>query len=419
MPERRNQQMSSRDEMPKLRNVDPVPVLVNGRQAIGLRDPLGLSDRMLCVGREALPVLALMDGRRSMLDIQALLTQQRGMLVFSDEIKEIVERLDDAYLLESDRFREAYRRKVVEYRERPFREASHAGMSYSADPEDLRSELDAFFTAESGPGLPAFASEERRPVGLIAPHIDIRSGGPCFAHGYHALASGRPSDVYVIFGTGHAGVPGVFTATNLDFDTPLGRVQTDREFLAALGESLGMDPAAEEILHAKEHVIEFQVIFLQHVLSGRHEFTIVPVLCSLSHLLFGDDDALKEPREVFEKFCRAMREACQSRSVCFIASADLDHVGPRYGDSFVPHPGTVRESLDKDREMMASLERLDVDGFIRQVAVDGDSKRICGFSPITAMLHCMDASEGRLLSLDHAQVDERNSFVSFASMIFY
>jgi hypothetical protein len=31
----------------------------------------------------------------------------------------------------------------------------------------------------------------------------------------------------------------------------------------------------------------------------------------------------------------------------------------------------------------------------------------------------MDASEGRLLSLDHAQVDDRNSFVSFASMIFY
>jgi hypothetical protein len=31
----------------------------------------------------------------------------------------------------------------------------------------------------------------------------------------------------------------------------------------------------------------------------------------------------------------------------------------------------------------------------------------------------MKASEGRLLSLDYAKVDDRNSFVSFSSMIFY
>jgi AmmeMemoRadiSam system protein B len=410
--------MSSHNETPRLRHVEPVPVTVNGQEAIGLRDPLGLSDRMLCVGKETLPVLALMDGRRSLLDIQTALTLHRGTLVFSDQIKEIVEMLDNAYLLDGERFREAYRRKVAEYRALPFREASHAGVSYSEDPDELRRELDLFFTGESGPGAPEFDSEEKRPVGLIAPHIDIRSGGPCFAHGYHALASGRPSDVYVIFGTGHAGVRGMFTATNLDFDTPLGRVETDKEFLTALADGFGEDPSAEEILHAAEHVIEFQVIFLQHVLSGRSEFTIVPVLCSLSHHIF-DNDASSGPREVFERFCGAVREACGSRSVCFIASADLDHIGPRYGDSFTPHAGTVRESLDRDRELMASLERLDTDAFIGQVAADGDSKRICGFSPITAMLRCMDASEGRLLSLDHAQVDARNSFVSFASMIFY
>ena len=81
--------------------------------------------------------------------------------------------------------------------------------------------------------------------------------------------------------------------------------------------------------------------------------------------------------------------------------------------------GTVRESLDKDQEMISCLERLGADGFIRKVAEDNDSRRICGFSPITAMLHCMNASEGHLLSLDFTHVDDRNSFVSFASMIFY
>ena len=47
---------------PKLRSVDPVPVMVQGTQAIGLKDPLQLAEDMVCVQREALSMLALLDG---------------------------------------------------------------------------------------------------------------------------------------------------------------------------------------------------------------------------------------------------------------------------------------------------------------------------------------------------------------------
>lgn len=412
--------MSSDNEYrPRLRNVEPIRVMAGGREAIALKDPLQLQDQMVCIRQEALPVLALLDGQHSLRDIQAELTRRTGRIVFSDEIKGMVDRLDEACLLDTERFREAFRMKVTEYRRKPFRPSSHAGMSYHSDPEALRTELDGFFTSPTGPGLPQFDSDSPRPVGLIAPHIDIRAGGVCFAHAYHALAAGPPSDVYVILGTGHAGVEGMFTATTLDFDTPFGRVATDREFIEDLGRAFGADPAAEEILHATEHVIEFQVIFLQYLFAARHHFTIVPVLCSLSHRLFSDDPTMDGPGKHFERFSSAMREVCGSRSVCFIASADLDHIGPRYGDPFVPHKGTVVNSLQQDSELMACLERLDVDGFIRGVARDDDARRVCGFSPIATMLHCMEASRGRLLSLDFAHVDNQNSFVSFASMIFH
>lgn len=404
---------------PRLRNVEPLRIVVGGHEAIALKDPLQLQDQMVCVSQEALPLLALLDGRHSLRDIQAELTRRSGRMVFSDEIKGVVDRLDEACLLETDRFRDAFRMKVSEYRLKPFRPASHAGLSYHADPDALRAALDSFFTAPSGPGLPEFAPGNPPPAGLIAPHIDIRAGGACFAHAYHALAAGAPADVYVIFGTGHAGVDGMFSATTLDFDTPFGRVETDRELIDKLGRAFGADPAAEEILHATEHVIEFQVIFLQYLLAARHRFSIVPVLCSMSHRIFSDDPAMDEHRELFERFCSAMRDVCRSRSVCFIASADLDHVGPRYGDPFVPHKGTVASSLQQDSELVACLERMDVDGFVRGVARDDNARRICGFSPIAAMLHCMNASRGRLLSLDFAHVDDRNSFVSFASMIFH
>jgi len=412
---------SDSDLKPRLRNIEPVHLAVNGRPVVGLKDPLRLKDQVVCLQAEALPVVAMLDGRHSLRDIQLELTRRSGRLVFVEDIKAVVRVLDEAFLLEGASFQEAFAKKVAEYRRRPFRPASHAGVSYSADPQRLRDELHDFFACEDGPGIPEFHSDTRRAVGLIAPHIDIRAGGRCFAAGYHALAQSQPADLYIIFGTGHAGLQGILSATNLDFQTPLGMAETDRDLIRELSEMLGYDIAAEEILHESEHVIEFQVVFLQYMFSGRRPFKILPVLCSFSHHLFGDDPAFSHDRETFERFCCAVKEVCRksSRSICFLASADLDHIGPRYGDRFVPHRGTVDEALQKDGKLLQRLERVDLDGFVAGVAAENDARRICGFSPITTMLRCMEASEGHLLALDHAKVDEKNSFVSFTSMIFY
>ncbi len=410
------------EDRPRIRNVEPVLVAVQGRPVVALKDPLQIAPHTVCLAQEVLPLLTLMDGRHSLRDIQEALTKATGQLAYMDHLQNLVDTLDDAGLLHGDRFREGFRVKVEQYRRSPFRPCSHAGSSYSGDPETLRGDLNAFFIEDGGPGIPELFSEERRPIGLIAPHIDIRAGGRCFAQAYHALGSGQPSDVYVILGTGHAGVENMFTATTLDFQTPLGIARTDREFIHELGELLGYDPAAEEILHASEHVIEFQAVFLQHLFAGHHDFTIVPILCSLSHRYFDGNGPFAEERELFERFCHGIREVCRgsSRKVCFVASADLDHIGPRYGDSFEPHPGTIRTALDADSTLLDLLESLDVEGFVRHLALDNDSRRICGFSPMTTMFHCMEgAAYGKRLALDHALVDNRNSFVTFTSMVFY
>lgn len=409
-------------DMPKLRAVEPIQTVVQGKRVIALKDPLQLTDRMICVGRDTLPLLAMLDGKHSLRDIQANLTTNVGRLVFVDEIKAILDRLDESFLLEGEKFRKAYESRVGAYREMPYRPSSHAGKSYHEDPAELRRELDSFFEKQhGGPGHLEFFSDPRTPTGLVAPHIDIRAGSSSFANAYHALASGQPSDIYVILGTGHAGVEALFTAGSLDFHTPLGIGRIDRELLDRLSSNLGKDPASEEILHATEHVIEFQLIFLQHLFSGRRDFTILPILCSFSHHIFNSHDSTSGLRETFFLFCSALKQSCREtgKSVCFIASADLDHIGPRYGDHFVPHDGTISQALEKDTVLLHALEKLGVDDFVQGVASDGDARRICGFSPITAMLHCMEAQEGKLLSIDYARVDDRNSFVSFASMIFY
>jgi AmmeMemoRadiSam system protein B len=410
------------DYKPKLRNVEPFAAAYQGRNVIGLKDPLRLSEKMVFVPHETLPLLALFDGAHTLRDIQAALTARAGRIVFLDEIQGILDILNQAYLLEGPAADDAVRKKTQEYRDRPFRPASHAGISYSDDPEKLTQELDAFFDpANGGPGKPDLFSQPHRPVGLVAPHIDIRAGGLSFARAYHALATGQPSDVYVILGTGHAGVQNMFTAGTLDFQTPLGTAKVDSRIISLLSKELGKDAAEEEILHETEHVIEFQVVFLQHLFRDRHDFTIVPVLCSLSHRIFDSNDSFSEQKQAFYAFCSALRNACRQsgKTVCFIASADLDHIGPRYGDQFVPHQAAVNASLEKDGEMLGYLRQLSVDSFIRCIASEGDARRVCGFSPIVTMMHAMEASRAETLSLDFAYVDDRKSFVTFGAMVFY
>jgi len=50
------------------------------------------------------------------------------------------------------------------------------------------------------------------------------------------------------------------------------------------------------------------------------------------------------------------------------------------------------------------------------VAKDGDSRRICGLSPIYTLLRCLPGGSGRLLR--YAQWPDPQAVVTFASIVF-
>ncbi|MBI3625073.1 MAG: AmmeMemoRadiSam system protein B, partial [Candidatus Rokubacteria bacterium] len=108
--------------------------------------------------------------------------------------------------------------------------------------------------------------------------------------------------------------------------------------------------------------------------------------------------------------------AASKRRVCLIAAADLAHVGPRFGD-----PGRVREPelarLEReDRAMLEPVAAVDARAFYESVSRDGDRRRICGLSPIYALLRCLPAGRGRLLR--YAQWPDPQGTVTFASLVF-
>ena len=205
------------EEYPRIRAIDAFPVMISGQRLIALRDPMGYTRNILYVPDNVFFMISLFDGEHAIRDIQSEYASRYGDLIFQEKIQEVVETLDRHYMLESERFRAHHRQLEEAFRKAPVREASHAGLSYEADAEALRAQLDGFFREPEGPGEPDPGKALPGLRGFVAPHIDLRRGGSCFAHAYKVLGESVPPDLFVIFGTGHRGVDGFFSFTRKGF----------------------------------------------------------------------------------------------------------------------------------------------------------------------------------------------------------
>jgi len=126
-------------ENPQVRWVEALPIKQDGRDLFVLKDPEGLVDRSLMVSREALFLISLMDGSRSLRDIQAEFMRTVGRLVQTEEIQAIVDALDQQFLLRNDRFDSHFRTMQEEYEASPCRPSFLAGKSYPATMQELAS----------------------------------------------------------------------------------------------------------------------------------------------------------------------------------------------------------------------------------------------------------------------------------------
>ena len=411
---------------PRARPLDPIPVQVDGQQLIVLRDPLRLAEEV-AVSPFLYYFLAHCDGRRTLADIKLAFVRQFRQILTDEDAQRILGELDRHYLLDTERFRSFRQEAVRAYRDETVRRASHQGGAYPDDAGRLRAELESYYALPDGPGVaPAdIPPGDRRVTALIAPHISVSQGGPCFAWAYARLCESLPIDTFVILGTGHAEIPGCFAATRKTFETPLGTVEVDGDFLDRLEGHYGGGLCAEEIHHRSEHVIEFQLIFLQHALAARGgggPCRIVPILCSYGPEAIYDGAAGGgETAATVERFSDALRRtiAESKGAVCVISSADLAHVGWRYGDAVVLTTPALDQLADDDSAMLAAIRSGSAAAFLDNLKSDGNRRRICGFPCIYAMLRALDLRNGDLLRYGQSAMDERHSTVSYASMVFY
>jgi AmmeMemoRadiSam system protein B len=193
-------------------------------------------------------------------------------------------------------------------------------------------------------------------VALVAPHAGLMYSGPVAAHAYHLLRD-RTFDVAVLVGPSHfIAFEGVSVYASGGFETPLGIAAIDAECaraLLAFGVVIRDHPAA----HAREHSLEMQLPFLQHLAAA---VPIVPLV--MGHQSASTSRALAD----------ALAATLRGRRALLVASTDLSHY----------HDAASAAALD--RVVIDCVARFDPDAL--QAALDVRPDHACGGGPTVAVM---------------------------------
>jgi hypothetical protein len=291
------------------------------------------------------------------------------------------------------------------------RSSSHSGRAYPADPRELKQKLDAILALQ-----PDAQKSEGDLIALVAPHIDLSVGGGIYSRAYQALKGSSPKTV-LVFGTGHQMAQDLFALSDKDFETPLGTAECDRPRVEAL-RSAGRDlTAANDFAHRAEHSIEFQVLFLQHLLPP-DSFKIVPILCGNLQTTLPEYSR----RAYLEKTGRILQTLKdileQNRGeTLVVAGVDLSHIGPKFGHE-MPASYIKGQSEAHDSALLNSLTSQDAGSLWKESGRVKDQYNVCGFAALACLLEILPPCKGRLLGYEMWHEEATRSAVSYAAVAF-
>jgi len=248
------------------------------------------------------------------------------------------------------------------------RKPAVSGMFYAGTARELEEQIKWCYKHELGPGaVPRVNSRGLREiVAIVVPHAGYYYSGPVAAHAYNELADDGVPDTAVILGPNHTGygypvsvwVGGVW-------NTPFGEVEINEALAQTL---LGEVIQADETAHIREHSIEVQLPWLQHLYES---VRIVPIA------MLAQD--IETARAVGKAISRS------DDNLIIIASSDFTHYEPH--NIAMERDGSVIEAilnLDEE-ELYERCERLNC--------------TMCGYGPVASVIVAAKEMEAKRASL--------------------
>ena len=394
---------------PCLRPVEAFRLPETEAMDIGVRDRTGLSNVVLTLSPAALQVMALMDGAHTCEEIRREIGAAFGQPLAEGTLQSMLAHLEQAHMLEGPAFEEHYESLVEQYRGQATREMpSAAAVGILDDSGEVFERIIAEFETHAATSCVR---------GLVAPHLDYPRGGPCYAAAYGALRDRPKPDRVIILGTNHFGRSTSVVATASAFSTPLGTTQTDVQFLELLEVRCG-NLRGYEFDHAREHSIELQVAWLQHVF-GADGFTILPLLCPDPSGPTGTAPVDGKGVDLRD-FADALGELLQNDTgdTLIVAGADLSHVGAEFGDERTLDDAFLAEVNDRDRRALNHLEMGDPEAFLGAVAENGNPTHICSAGCVYVLAKVLGGATATILRYHQAVDQSSQTCVTCAAATF-
>lgn len=402
------------ESIPPLRyDVQRIPVQENEQSLIYFYDQLGYATPDFALPTDAEPILSLMDGTRSVNDIIKFSSDE----VTKEQILGYARFLDENGLLDSEYFAEHAELIETEYEKSPVHQSITAGTSYPADEQELTSFLNhAFETHENT--IPVSSAKA-----LYAPHIDPRVGMSSYVKAFSSIRNLTPKRVFILATSHYAALyenvyankPFIFS--HKDFNMPNGLVKSDPKTISLIKEQTSHDEifgtSFSDRAHRIEHSIELHLLFLNHIWN--HDFEIVPVLVGgIDELFYSEDGFLAHQ---IEAFTYLLNQQFNDEDTFFLISGDLAHFGKKFGDED-PAASMMNQVKAFDESFLEVGANSDSNTMLKIMGSDYDPYRICGFPPLYTFLNAFSNSKGEMLSYDVWNEKERESAVSFGSILY-
>ncbi|MFN3429579.1 MAG: AmmeMemoRadiSam system protein B [Candidatus Sericytochromatia bacterium] len=329
-------------------------------------DPHGLSPHTLWLSQPAMFLASLLDGSRTLAELQVHLHSAHAARVAMEALEELVQGLETAGFLESPETAERMRAIEAAYLAQPARPMPLAGACYPAAEADFRDWVD-LCRGVAPPWPPAAPLR-----GLVMPHLDPRRVPGLYGAAIEALAQTPPPARVLVVGVAHSAIREDAAALPLAQATPLGTVPVDTEALDALAARLPFPLYNSPLAFREEHSIEFPIAFLKAAWPQAN-VSVLPLV------LRGNDDA-----EAIGAIAVAIADLQAEYPFLPVASVDLSHVGARFDD---PPLGRdmAQETQAIDRGYLDRLAAGDFDRAFRDVTEAGNPTRIDATASVQAL----------------------------------
>lgn len=446
-------------QRPKLRPVRAFPAQIGDQQAMGLADARQVSEKMVFASPAAQFILPLMDGQRT---VDEIVTQVgRGLTL--EILQQLVAQLDDAGLLFGPSF-DAILAKVRS----DFDSTPNLPPGASANFADL---LVSQVLTERGKsqGLPegelATASDDEKaaisierlkevfnqfidkalensnnpsldalPKAIVAPHLDYGRGWMNYGAAWGRLRVVDRPDRVIILGTNHFGEATGVCGCDKGYTTPFGTSEVDQGVVDGLKKNLGPDLAAKLFAnrfdHEREHSIELQIAWIQHVLGKDDAGQFCKVFGALVHdPSVNSGESYDGNGVALDPFVDALRKTIADLPgrTLVVASADLSHVGPMFGDKQPLHIEGDEEGAKKaeafrnqvfqhDREMLGHVVQNQPDNLLTAMAWQQNPTRWCSTGNLIATLKLVSPTKVDILNYAAALDPQSSSMVSSVAM---